>query len=98
MAQPRYGRHGLQATGLPLQYYCSILTARAGRQDCKRTRGAAQVAVSEASLACASVQMIACIARQACGGGDSELGRSRWLLGGWRMNDMTIDETHEPRL
>lgn len=92
-------RHGgsaemeLQALQERVRYYCSISTARAGRQEGRRRSSLA--AVSEASLACASVQMIACVCAAApqqqlqrtC---EKGIGSDRGL----EPTNMTIDETH----
>jgi len=82
----------LQALQERVRYYCSILTARAGRQEGRRRSSLA--AVSEASLACASVQMIACVCAAApqlqqrtC---EKGIGSDR----GFELTNMTIDETH----
>lgn len=91
-------RHGgsaemeLQALQERVRYYCSILTARAGRQE---GRGRSSLAaVSEASLACASVQMIACV----CAAAPQQLQRTcEKGIGsdhGFEPTNTTIDETH----
>jgi hypothetical protein len=55
----------LPKTGERVRYYCSILTARAGMAGFRKRAQCREAAVSEASLACASVQMIACAAESA---------------------------------
>jgi len=82
----------LQALQERVRYYCSILTARAGRQEGRRRSSLA--AVSEASLACASVQMIACVCAAA-----PQLQQRTCEKGissdrGLELTNMTIDETH----